>query len=143
MKIGKNTESYDFFEKVWDVGKYSNQSENKEFFLNVGIEIFQCLKTHTYDELKQPLNEFYKFLGKIPNNDELKTLYNKQDSVTSLCQNVMNLADNLINKYSNDESIKHMVEKCTLLVIDDFNQQINNHIKNEQKKVENVKKSSR
>jgi hypothetical protein len=58
----KDSESYVFFSKLWDFGKYAASCEDKDMYLCIGQEILVALMQHGFDELSQPLNGFYKIM---------------------------------------------------------------------------------
>lgn len=137
MDIGKNTESYDFFEKIWDIGKYSVGSSDKVFFLEAGAGILECLQNVNFKDMISPLNEFYKFIGNVPDIKELENMYNDilksstKDEVNKNFSQLIDLkfkdvveqADSLIKKYD-DKNLSELLEKCTMAALDNFNKNI-------------------
>jgi len=62
-KFSKGSEQYQFFSKIWEFGKYAGTCEHGKLYLEVAGQIIELLKTHDFNELKEPLNGFYNIMS--------------------------------------------------------------------------------
>lgn len=67
-KFSKKSEQFMFMSALSQLSSTAVHSVHKELYLNVGIIILQELKNHSsYNDMIQPLNDFYKIMEKYWN----------------------------------------------------------------------------
>lgn len=82
-KFSRDSEQFQFFSKLSDFGKYSASCVNKNMYLEIGKLILDELKTVDFEELRVPLNNFYRIMSKYWNAaepDDWKDMVDESDN---------------------------------------------------------------
>ena len=120
--FAKESEQYQFFQRLWEFGKYASTCEHGKLYLEIAGHIIELLKENDFKELKPSLNGFYKVMSTYW---DISTLGNNEDWET-LLQDMDKLCDSL------PENQKKSVSNIMVSLSDYFQEQYKEYKKYEQ-----------
>ena len=94
-KFSRESEQFQFFSKLSDFGKYSASCKYKNMYLEIGKLILEELKTADFEELRVPLNNFYRMIDESDNY--VKTLPKERQEFMSKV--LVAMMDGINDKY--------------------------------------------